>query len=158
MKKIRSPWKNIPEFRCFGCSPYNANGLQMKFEVSDNGEIVCHWHPREYFQGWHDVLHGGIQCTLLDEVCAWVVFHDLQSSGVTIKLDTKFIKTLYTTDSELLVTGKLTKTAHGMAWIEASIKDSKGEVGATASAVYKVFDKEQSSKDFGGNSVGYEND
>lgn len=156
MRKIVNPWKRNPEFQCFGCSEHNPMGLQMKMEEGENGEIISHWSPKAYFQGWHDVLHGGIQCTLLDEIAAWVVFHDLNASGVTVKLETKFLKTVYSSDSELLIKGKLVKSAHSMAWIETSITNSKGEVCATADAVYKVFSREISKNEFGFDELTYE--
>ena len=141
---------------CFGCGADNQLGLQMQMIEGDNGEIICKWHPKDYFQGWHDVLHGGIQCTLMDEIAAWVVFHDLKATGMTAKLDTKFIKSVYTTDSELTIVGKLVKTAHQMAWIDTYIQNSKGEICASASAVYKVFSTDVSTKQFGFSELTFE--
>jgi uncharacterized protein (TIGR00369 family) len=147
MRKIINPWKRIPEFNCFGCSENNADGLKMKFEEED-GQLVCHWHPQKQFQGWVNVLHGGIQCTLMDEMAAWVILHDLKVSGMTTKLETKFLKPLHTDDLVLTIRGKLRKAVHRLAQVDVSIENSKGEVCAQALATYYTFTPEESVKNF----------
>ena len=43
-----------------------------------------------------DTLHGGIQAVLLDEICAWVVLRKLQTTGVTSKMETRYMKPVNT--------------------------------------------------------------
>ena len=57
---------------CFACGELNEHGLHLELHTSPEGswtELVL--EPR--FQGWEAVAHGGIVCTLLDEVMAWSV-------------------------------------------------------------------------------------
>ncbi len=138
MRKITNPWRQLPDFRCFGCSPDNPYGLRMEIYEGDNGEVVCRWHPESQFQGWPGVLHGGIQCTLMDEIAAWVVSHDLNCDAVTSKLNTKFIKPVLTSDPFLTIKAKLTKHAHKLAWIETWIENAAGERCAEAEAIYFI--------------------
>jgi len=52
----------------------------------DEGDsVISTWEPTGNFQGWHNVLHGGIQATLMDEIASWVVFTKLGTTGVTSK-------------------------------------------------------------------------
>ena len=44
--------------------------------------------PRE-FQGWADVIHGGILATLLDEMMAHAVWH-FAGPGLTLGLEVRF--------------------------------------------------------------------
>jgi acyl-coenzyme A thioesterase PaaI-like protein len=44
--------------------------------------------PRE-FQGWADVIHGGILATLLDEMMAHAVWH-FAGPGLTLSLEVRF--------------------------------------------------------------------
>ena len=44
MKKIINPWRNHPEYNCFGCCPENPIGLHMEF-YEDGDYIVSTWHP-----------------------------------------------------------------------------------------------------------------
>jgi acyl-coenzyme A thioesterase PaaI-like protein len=54
----------------------------------DDGEgIVSNWGPKEGYQGYDKVLHGGIQATLIDEIASWVVYvrlgkHPLHGSHI----------------------------------------------------------------------------
>jgi len=59
-------------YQCFGCAPHNHNGLQMSF-AEDGEYVVSEWEPKDYFQGYYNVLHGGIQATLMDEIASWLV-------------------------------------------------------------------------------------
>ena len=80
---------------CFGCAPNNPLGLHMEF-FEDGDDIVAFWKPQGTYQGWLRTLHGGIQTTLMDELAGWVVLRKLQTSGVTSRLDAKFMKSIST--------------------------------------------------------------
>jgi acyl-coenzyme A thioesterase PaaI-like protein len=59
---------------CFGCSPSNAAGLQLRFRRRGSRVLARHRIP-DRFHGAPGVAHGGIVATLLDEVsCAAAVF------------------------------------------------------------------------------------
>ena len=56
---------------CFACGKDNSDGLQLKFNYSDDGSWAeTIYTPPEKFQGWKGVVHGGIITTLLDELMA----------------------------------------------------------------------------------------
>ena len=48
MKKIINPWRNHPEYNCFGCCPENPIGLHMEF-YEDGDYIVSTWHPETIY-------------------------------------------------------------------------------------------------------------
>lgn len=81
---------NTDTHDCFGCSPRNALGLQMKF--STDGETV--WSPivvPPHLCGWGRVVHGGIVSTLLDETMGWTGLFTLQRVTVTRRLTVDFL-------------------------------------------------------------------
>ena len=82
MKKLNNPWAKLPGYFCFGCAPDNKAGVRMKF-FSDGNDVISVWSPEQQFQGWIDTLHGGIQSVLVDEICAWVVMLNYNTTGVT---------------------------------------------------------------------------
>ena len=51
---------------CFGCGARNDAGLQLSFRL-EGDEIVTEYTPERRFQGFPNVLHGGVIATLLDE-------------------------------------------------------------------------------------------
>ncbi len=61
---------------CFVCGPDNPEGLKLQFQYLDGGKKVeTTFVPTKKFQGWKDVVHGGIIMTLLDEVMAKTVYN-----------------------------------------------------------------------------------
>ena len=73
---------------CFACGTLNTHGLQLELHAGDDRcwtEITLDGR----FEGWEGIAHGGIVCTLLDEVMAWaLVDHDLW--GVTARMGVDF--------------------------------------------------------------------
>jgi len=128
MKKIINPWRNHPEYNCFGCCPENPIGLHMEF-YEDGDYIVSTWHPQRNYQGWVNTMHGGILSTLIDEVCGWVVTRKLQTSGYTVHLNVKFRKAIPTTEPVLTIRAKVAKQMRNLVYINAEITNSKGALG-----------------------------
>jgi uncharacterized protein (TIGR00369 family) len=74
--------------RCFACGELNEQGLRLSIHTDPNGAWTeTTLEPR--FQGWEAVAHGGIVCTLLDEVMAWAVI-GRGTWGVTARLNVAF--------------------------------------------------------------------
>jgi uncharacterized protein (TIGR00369 family) len=74
--------------RCFACGELNEHGLRLALHTDANGcrtELLL--DPR--FQGWEGVAHGGILCTILDEVMAWSVI-GRGTWGVTARMAVDF--------------------------------------------------------------------
>jgi uncharacterized protein (TIGR00369 family) len=73
---------------CFACGTLNTHGLHL--ELHAGGERC--WTELTLdrrFEGWDGIAHGGIVCTLLDEVMAWaLVEHD--HWGVTARMSVDF--------------------------------------------------------------------
>ena len=73
---------------CFACGSLNVHGLQLELHAGDDRcwtELVLDVR----FQGWEGMAHGGIVCTILDEVMAWaLVDHDVW--GVTARMNVDF--------------------------------------------------------------------
>ena len=106
MKKIKNPFNKIPDYNCFGCSPNNQLGLKMEF-FEDGEEIVSFWKPVKHFNGYINVLHGGIQSSLIDEIAYWTVLIKLKTSGVTARLDVRLKKPLYMDKGKIMLRSKL---------------------------------------------------
>ena len=73
---------------CFACGELNEGGLHLVLHTSPEGA----WTETTLaaaFQGWDAVAHGGIVCTLLDEVMAWSVI-GRGTWGVTARLNVAF--------------------------------------------------------------------
>ena len=125
-------------YNCFGCSPYNEIGLQLEFWESGD-ELLAKWQPKKMLEGWQDVLHGGIQAVLMDELAGWVVLIKLKTSGVTSELNVRYLKPLNISKGEVTVRGKVISMENRMAKISLSLFDGQEQECANAEAVYFCF-------------------
>ena len=149
MKKIINVHRNDdPEkYRCIGCSPHNPIGIKLEFW--DDGEcIISKWQPRPEFMGWVNVLHGGIQATLMDEIAAWVVYTKCATAGVTAELNVKYRKTVYTDQGEITIKGQLKEQNRRLAIIHTEIFNIKNELCAEADVKYFIFPEEVAKEKF----------
>lgn len=142
MKRLSNPWTNKPGYNCFGCSPDNPMGLHMEF-FEEGDDIVSVWHPHHHSQGWINTLHGGIQSTLADEIASWVVFRKLQTTGVTAKLEVRYMKSISTLDEKVTLRARLVSQRRNLADIEIEIFNAAGELCTTAKATYFTVPKEK---------------
>jgi acyl-coenzyme A thioesterase PaaI-like protein len=91
---------------CFVCGKNNPRGFKIEVRYSE-AELAAETElaiPREY-QGWADVIHGGILSTLLDELMAHAVWH-FAGPGLTLSLEVRFHAPLKP-DEPILVRGVL---------------------------------------------------
>jgi acyl-coenzyme A thioesterase PaaI-like protein len=59
---------------CFGCGDDNPIELHLRFAPDGDG-VKASFIPGPEHQGFHDVVHGGIITSVLDEAMAWAVAH-----------------------------------------------------------------------------------
>ncbi len=142
MISLKNPYAKFEEYNCFGCSPNNPYGLQMEF-FKEEDEIVCKWNPNDHFQGFHDILHGGIQSTLMDEIASWVVFVFLDTAGVTYQLSTKFRKPVSISKGTITIRAKLVRQERRVAEIEASLFDGEDNLCSESRLNYFVMPREK---------------
>ena len=93
---------------CFACGTANPIGLNLQFYR--RGDTVCSdIILGKNYEGWENMVHGGILSTLLDEVMSWTVIYFKRTFFVTRKIEVKFIKPVLIGTS-LTVRGKLADT------------------------------------------------
>ena len=152
-RKIVNPYLITPrrEYNCFGCSPNNEKGLQLKFEL-DGEEVVARWNPQRWAEGFRNVLHGGIQAALLDELCSWVVQALGKTVGVTTSMEVSYRRAVLISDGEITLRARLIEQTSRIATVEGKILSSDGTVCATAKCKFFLFplDKAMAEYDYPG--------
>ena len=142
MKKIKNPWTHLEGYNCFGCAKTNDAGLHMEF-YEDGDEIISTWRPRQEYQGWINTLHGGIQAVLLDEICAWAILRKLQTTGVTSKMETRYMKSVDTTQGEIQLRATIREIKRNSVLVDAFLYNNQGELCTKALCTYFTFSPEQ---------------
>ena len=139
MKRIINPWVGSTKgYNCFGCCPDNPIGAHMNF-YWDGEQVVSVWKAGPNFVSWIDTLHGGIQATLLDEICGWVVFYQLQTSGVTAKMEMRYRKPVSTLWPYIRLNAKLVEQRRNLAIVHGEILNPDGECCAECSCTYFIY-------------------
>lgn len=137
-KKMHNAYAEIEGYNCFGCSPHNLYGLKCEFV--DEGEFVtCHWKPAEQYQGFFNVLHGGIQATLIDEIASWVLFARLKTAGVTTEMNVKYRKAVFMDRGEIVLKARLLENNRRLATAGVELFTSDGELATEAEVVYMMY-------------------
>jgi uncharacterized protein (TIGR00369 family) len=127
--------KLIDDHFCFACGADNPDGLGLKFEYPEPGKCRAEFVPAARFQGWKDVLHGGIVSTLLDEALAHALGGAERGGGgsgaVTAELTVRF-KRPVPIGKRTVLTGRVVAVRGRVAEAEAEIADEQGNVLAQA--------------------------
>ena len=147
MKRILNPYAKLEGYNCFGCSPKNQLGLQMEF-FEDGDWVVSEWEPKSHLAGYGNVLHGGIQSTILDEIASWVVYTKVKTAGVTATLNVKYKNTAFTDKGKLTIRAKLKDQNKKFATIHAELLDAEGKVCSEAEVKYFIFPIEIAKRKF----------
>lgn len=147
MKRIINPWRGMDGYRCFGCDPRSEQGLRMEF-YEDGDRIVSRWKPRPEFHGWVDTLHGGIQATLADEISSWVVFRKFQTSGVTSRMEVRYLKPIHTSEDHITLQATVVRQRRNIVDIEVKIFNSQDQLCTEALCIYFLFPKEKAHEEF----------
>ncbi len=147
MKKIINPYQKLQGYNCFGCSQTNSSGLRMSF-YEDGEFIVSKWKPRDSFQGYINILHGGIQATLMDEIASWLVQIKLKTSGVTAKMETRYIKSVFMDKGDILLKAKLLENRKRLARVHVELFDSENNLCTESYISYFIFPHKIAKKEF----------
>jgi len=147
MQEILNPYKKYKEYNCFGCAPDNKYGLQMTF-YEDEDEIVSIWEPKDFFQGYLNVLHGGIQATLIDEIGSWTVLIKGRTAGVTSKLEVRYKKAVYVNKGAITLRAKIHQIRRNLYTIYVRLLDAEETLCAEGYVTYYTFSKEKATQDF----------
>lgn len=119
---------------CFVCGEKNIGGLQAKF-FYDGEKAFTDVLATDKFEGYHEIYHGGVIASLLDEVMIKALLAE-NIFAVTAELTIKY-KLPVRIGTKLKFTGKLINQKGGkLFFTEGELIDDDGTLYASASAKY----------------------
>jgi acyl-coenzyme A thioesterase PaaI-like protein len=129
----------VAPHRCFACGTLNTQGMGLELHVErDRSWTELSLEPR--FQGWDGIAHGGILCTILDEVMAWSLA-GADNWGVTARMNVEFRKPV-PLDTPLRADGWITRERRRIIDTAGRIVDrTTGTEYARATGVYVAADE-----------------
>ncbi len=120
----------VDDQMCFVCGKRNPSGLQLDFELVGDTEVRTSFVPTKQFQGFRDIVHGGIITTILDEVMVNGVW--LRGiRAVTGKLEVR-LKQAARVGERLDFVGRILRDAGKTVETEAQVATADGVVVAEA--------------------------
>jgi uncharacterized protein (TIGR00369 family) len=114
---------------CFVCGDKNDIGLKLDFYEKD-GKARAEFTPDKNFEGYRDILHGGILSTLLDEA----MIKSILARGiltVTYQIEVKF-KRPATIGEKLIIEGEITGERRKLILTEGKVFKEDGTTVAEA--------------------------
>ena len=131
----------VAPHRCFACGALNEHGIHLDLHV-DGDRCWTELALPDRFQGWDGIAHGGIICTILDEVMAWSLAAT-DNWGLTARMSVDF-KRPVRLGVPIRGEGWVTAVRRRLVDTAASLVDpASGEVLATATATYVAADAER---------------
>lgn len=134
-------YKEIPnadDHMCFGCSPRNPSGLQMRFFT--DGTLVTSWITvPDHLCGWDKLVHGGVISTILDEIMSWSALYLNKGFAVTKSMTVDFIQPAFTGE-EMRAEGKVleVKDKHDIV-MAGSLYNSRSELCAESVGTFTIL-------------------
>lgn len=141
MKKIVNPYVKVEGYNCFACSPHNENGLQMTF-IEDGDHLVSDWTPKGFLAGYNNILHGGIQATLMDEIASWFIQVKMKTAGVTSNMNLRLKRTVHTNQGPLKLRAWLKEVRRNLVDVNVELINPDGKVGAEGVITYYTFSED----------------
>jgi uncharacterized protein (TIGR00369 family) len=122
---------------CYLCGPENPIGLRVKPNKAD-GRCEIRWMPEREYQGFRNILHGGIISALLDEAMAHAVL-TVAPGAATVALSVCFRKPART-DREVHVRARV-EERRGRLVRASAVLVQEGEERASAEARFVALAK-----------------
>ena len=150
MRKIRNAYVGQENYNCIGCAPNNPIGLKLNFMLDEDNQIVSsEWEPNINFQGYHNVLHGGIQSTLLDEIASWVIYAILKTGGVTSQMNVKYHKPVYISKGKVKLVARVERVQKRLVDIKTELFDSDNNLCTEAIVQYFTYPEKIAREKYG---------
>lgn len=118
---------------CVVCSSSNEHGLHLRFSNLPDGSVETVFDCGQEFEGYHNVLHGGISSTLLDGAMTNCMFaHAIHA--VTAELNVRFHHPVACCHPAL-IRAWITRSTAKLHLLQAEISQ-KGRIVATATGKF----------------------
>ena len=122
---------------CFVCGLKNKFGIQARFYVTKEEELIAIFTPSEEHQSYPGRLHGGIASSILDETIGRAILNKYETEvwGVTLELNVKYKKPV-PLNEELKVVGRITSQNSRFFEGSGELVLKNGDIAVTATGKY----------------------
>ncbi len=123
---------------CFVCEPGNEGGLQIPFQLDDDGATVSAMFTLgDTYSGAPALLHGGVSLAVLDEAQAWACIAIAGKWGLTASAAAEFDQPVFV-DHTYRVEAEVTAATDARVDTAGQILGPQGDVLVRATAGFHV--------------------
>jgi uncharacterized protein (TIGR00369 family) len=128
--------KELPHTRsCFVCGESNPLGLNLRFH-SDGERVHTTFVPKQEYNGFKNVTHGGLVATVLDEVMVWAVGVNTKRFSFCAEMNVRYLSPA-TPSASLQAVGELVENRRDRMFITSGkLIDEAGKILARATGKY----------------------
>ena len=121
---------------CFGCGEKNPIGLHLNFEPIEDKVVAKKIVAKEY-QGYSNVVHGGIVTLMLDEAMGNYVQKIYNEQAMTGRLEVRY-KQPTPVETELKISAWQESQRRNIIFLKAAVETPDGTITAEATAKFAV--------------------
>ena len=125
---------------CIGCGRNNPFGLKLNFRW-DGKTARAEFTPTKFYQGWPDIVHGGIITTMLDEAMGHATLFSGFFAFLTASIQINF-KRPALIDESLIITASVTKNNGSSIEVEGKVSLPDGTLVAEGKAIQVIIETE----------------
>lgn len=120
-------------------------GVSLDFKLVDVQEGVVTFEGTPGAHAYNPIgsIHGGYAATLLDSACGCAVHSTLSATQTytTLELKVSYLRAMTKDTGPVRAEGRIINVGRRVAFAEATLKDAKGKVYATATSTLLVIEQ-----------------
>jgi len=128
---------------CFFCGSENPEGLKLHFYWDEeSNKVYTELVLSKRFAGQGNIIHGGFQMGVLDEIMGWTAVYLTKQMVVTSDINIKFIKPLYVGE-KITAASNMISCDGPKVLVEAELQNAKGDVCTAATGTFHILSKQR---------------
>ena len=127
---------------CFACGKTNPIGPKLEFSINSENQVETFFTPPKEWSGWGEIVHGGLQTVILDEISAWAIVLLIKKFTLTINARVEFLRPLYV-DEQLKATAEIEKIEDDIIYVSSVILNERKKICTKGRFIFKVVSKEK---------------
>ena len=144
---MRNLFEKYTDHNCFACSSRNQIGLKLEIVQNDENCFSDFILSNDY-TGFPNIIHGGIQATVIDEVGFWAMYNKYKTIGFTTRMTLDYLNKLEANTKLRAIATKIERN-NTLVNVEVKILNKDNAVGTIGNLNYKLVNDILLKKYFG---------
>ena len=146
-QRLRNLFEKYTDHNCFACSSRNQIGLKLEIVQNDENCFSDFILSNDY-TGFPNIIHGGIQATVIDEVGFWAMYNKYKTIGFTTRMTLDYLNKVEANTKLRAIATKIERN-NTLVNVEVKILNKDNAVGTIGNLNYKLVNDILLKKYFG---------